>query len=94
MSFKNTFHDAGLRGLSVFAATERGEPPTFVLQYRSVDAGTELRPTGEDVLLTLVGDSVIVFCPWCGVRLSKSYRKSISELDRSDLRIWGWKRET
>ena len=37
--------------------------------------------------LSLVTDTRIQFCPWCGVKLSGYYAKRISELDRSDLQV-------
>jgi hypothetical protein len=83
--FEGHFQEAGLRGTAVFAANTEGESPLFILQFRSTEGE---RPTSEvKGLLTLVSDTVINFCPWCGVRLSRCYRRTWKELDRSDLKI-------
>jgi hypothetical protein len=85
LAFKEHFSLAGMRGLGVFVSMKGGPPPAFILQHRSLDPGASLKQT--EVPLALVSDSHICFCPWCGANLRKHYKKTVQNLDRSDLKI-------
>jgi len=83
VGFEEYFHEAGKRGLAVFAV--KSDSYGFVLQHRSMDRG-QARPT-TDVPLSLVTDTYIQYCPWCGVRLIERYRNMVKKLDRTDLKM-------
>jgi len=83
--FQGWFGEAGKRGLGIFVATQGDSDPTFILQYRALDPGAP--PPHTDFPLSTVSEVGILFCPWCGANLWKSYRDSFVELDRSELRV-------
>jgi hypothetical protein len=83
--FGNHFAEAGLRGFAVFAVMRDFDEPAFLLQHRSLDPNVE--PVPQTGPFSVVSDVGIMFCPWCGVRLRDYYRKSMKELDRSDLEV-------
>jgi hypothetical protein len=60
--------------------------PMFVLQHRSIDPDKE-PPMNYNAPLAILGDTAIMFCPWCGVRLLDFYSAHLKDLDRSDLRV-------
>ena len=84
-SFEWRFQSAGERGFAVFAAFEDSDGPIFVLQHRSLD--TDAIAPNVPVKISLITDSVIEFCPWCGAHLKRYYKKRARELDRSKLRV-------
>ncbi len=84
--FHGWFQEAGSRGFSVFGvATEKTEP-AFLLQHRCIPPDID-PPAAYEVPHSIVSEIAILFCPWCGVRLTDWYRDCVAELDRSDLRI-------
>ena len=62
---------------------------SFVLQYRAVDKGLEetVHSTSPDVMVGVVAEVHIQFCPWCGCNLSDAYENAINELVRPGLLI-------
>jgi hypothetical protein len=76
---------AGKRGFGVFVAPGLAGEPEFVLQHRALNPGRSL-DTGEETV-SLVTDAVIQFCPWCGTRLSRFYRRCVEQLLRPGLRV-------
>jgi len=78
---RNAFLEAGERGIGFFV-----DSSTFILQFRAVAAGVVPPDPGES-LITLVEDSVIHYCPWCGTRLDRFYRKHLESLEKPGLRI-------
>jgi hypothetical protein len=83
--FEGWFQQAGKRGLGVFLSTNEGFAPAFILQYRAMEPEIPVPFTKSP--LSSVLDVHIHFCPWCGADLSKTYRNSFRELDRSELRV-------
>ena len=88
MGFEGHCLAAGGRGFSVLVSTRDGPAPSFILQHRALDPGAEVPPSTSP--LSFVSDVKIRFCPWCGVNLSKWYRRTFGELDRSDLQVGGF----
>ena len=82
--FEGNFENAGRRGLSVFFANADGIG-MFLVQARAVEPG--VTETGFAGPISLVIETGIRFCPWCGRNLKSWYQASLSELTRSDLRI-------
>lgn len=85
-AFEGSYSEAGLRGLAIIIERDTNGEPRFILQYRAVDKDTEL-PLGLKVPVTLVCDSRIQYCPWCGRKLSNWYKKYIDELIRPGFTI-------
>jgi hypothetical protein len=83
---ENAFLEAGRRGVGFFVAESRSARPTFVLQFRAMAAGA-VPPDPSDSHLTLVTDLAISYCPWCGKRLDRFYRKQLESLERPELQI-------
>ena len=85
IAFENRYGAAGQRGLGVLVEADSEGRPLFLLQVRAFDLGSELDNT-PTAPMTMVVETAIQFCPWCGVALRKWYRKS-AELARPQLRI-------
>jgi len=58
----------------------------FYLQARAMSKDDEI-PLNVPATLTIATDFVVKFCPWCGVRLGKWYKKSADALIRPGLKI-------
>ena len=84
-AFRTHFCEAGSRGLAVLVVSdELVEEPRFLLQHRAIDQGAELEYDGN-VPLTLVTEAHISFCPWCGRKLERWYRRDWRELVRPEI---------
>lgn len=83
--FQDHFAEAGSRGFGIFLVDSDREDPGFIFQFRAMDAGATA-PICETPL-SIVSDVHVHFCPWCGVKLARFYRKHYRELDRSELRV-------
>ena len=81
--FHGHFEKAGKRLFCIFADTT-GSTPCFVLQFRANERQIDINSPEP---ISLIGEIVISFCPWCGRNLLKFYRKRIDELARNELRI-------
>jgi len=57
----------------------------FVLQHRAVGPGIEVTTSPVVAPVSLQTEIGIQFCPWCGVRLAEWYRKSLRELEVSEI---------
>lgn len=84
LAFEGWHAEAGRRGVSVLARPgEMQRRSVFILQHRAVDEGMEER-VQADVLVDLISDIEIQFCPWCGVRLRDWYSEdTVARLHRS-----------
>jgi len=85
MGFQGDFQMAGSRGFGIFVSTSDSPEPEFILQHRALDKDSPSPKTSYPV--SLVSDTHIEFCPSCDVRLREFYRKTYTELDRSDLKV-------
>lgn len=52
----------------------------FFLQFRALEAGAERLPLAVEMPISLVAQVMIGFCPWCGKRLERYYRKQVERL--------------
>ena len=86
LGMQTAFSERGDRTIFVFA-----EPPnefidrvTFWIAMRAVtqDALSELHPLAlpPETFLTIATRKAISFCPWCGTRLARFYRRRYSQL--------------
>lgn len=83
--FENHYQVAGERGIAVIVDMPDGEP-LFLVQSRAFDRNrTPALDTPEP--MSLVSETAIHFCPWCGRPLAKWYAKDLLELARPDLTI-------
>lgn len=83
--FENHYQIAGERGIAVVVSMD-GRDPTFLLQSRAFDRNkTPVLETTEP--MSLVTETAIDFCPWCGRPLAKWYARDLQELARPDLTI-------
>src|SRR5262245_61429940 len=85
--FEGAFENAGERGLAVVVgARDADEPASFYLQGRAVDQN--VTPDFHTPFpLALVSEVGITFCPWCGVRLEKYYRRRLEQMRKSHLLV-------
>lgn len=84
--FENHYQIAGERGIAVILDMTDGRDPTFLLQARAFDRNrTPVLETTEP--MSLITETAIDFCPWCGKPLLKWYGKHLQELVRADLTL-------
>jgi hypothetical protein len=84
ISFKIGVKEAGQRGFGIFV-NNSWDPPLFVVQHRALDPGAS-NPQSETPL-SLVSETGITCCPWCGRVLLKWYKRDLAKLARPDLQI-------
>lgn len=82
--FADHYEQAGERGLTVLVLESSQQGPRFVLQHRAAEPRDEGRVV-TPVPVSLVSESDIFYCPWCGRDLSRWYRKHWRELIRPDV---------
>jgi hypothetical protein len=80
------YGEAGGRGLGILTGRTADGEPEFLLQFRAIEDGEELSTQFETPVLfaTQIG---ILYCPWCGRKLEKWYRKNLDELNRPKLKV-------
>ena len=83
--FEGSSQMAGSRGFGLFTVAAESGEPQFVLQHRALDPAVTSPSTAHPV--SIVSDTVIQFCPWCGVRLKEWYGNAWKKLERPDLRV-------
>jgi len=84
MGFEQHFDDAGKHGVSIIL-TSFSAIPTFVLQFRAVNQGSE-REINPEIKIYTSTQAPIHYCPWCGKKLSRVIKK-YRGMERDDLRI-------
>jgi hypothetical protein len=75
---------AGGRGFGVFV-DDTPQPALFVLEHRALDPDAPA-PAYEG-RLSIVSQTGMRFCPWCGKELLKWYKNDLPKLVRKDLII-------
>ncbi len=81
-SFQSTYERAGHRGLGIVVHEDSGVF-SFRFQSRTVHIGKEKNVTSSDnVTFSLVSESGLQFCPWCGQSLKKFFKNEIEKLYR------------
>ena len=86
LTFKSWYQSAGGRGITVLVGRNSTGGPEFVLQHRSIDKEISSLPV-TDYPISVVSDTYISFCPWCGRDLARWYRKHIDELHRPEFKV-------
>ncbi len=82
VGFKSAFENAGRRGFAMLVVLkDKPISMRFLMQHRTFDVAAAL-PLGFSlpVLGTIVGQTAIVYCPWCGISLAKHYEKYRDDL--------------
>jgi hypothetical protein len=87
-AFQWSFEEAGKRGFSIIATRDGEGHVRFLLQHRVADLGNELQVKGTGFPVSLVSQSGIQFCPWCGHKLSKWYKNIMDEFMHPELSIF------
>ncbi len=84
---KWSFEERGRRGIYVFAEPPRPEIKigvTFYMAFRAVDEKCieQIRQTDfpEDCPITISTRTGMRYCPWCGVKLEKFYKRNYHQL--------------
>ena len=88
--FEEAVANVGRRYIQVFTAEVVAfGPPRFILQARAVDAAVAPSDVQApmDVAVTIVDESVIVYCPGCGAKLDDFYVGQIEALRRDELKL-------
>jgi hypothetical protein len=58
----------------------------FLWQHRAIEKGRESEVQGPSDL-SIVTDTGLLFCPWCGRNLKRFYRRCSDQLVRAGLEI-------
>jgi hypothetical protein len=85
-TFKSYCEEAGRRGLGV-VVEETDVGPTFLIQCRSIEPKDEqaFKAINTPVPVSLVTQTGMLFCPWCGKNLRRRYGRHAKDLARPDL---------
>lgn len=81
IGFQSQYESAGERGLAYLIGIDSLGEPEFLQQFRAVAKGDETQIHSESPISVVI-DARILFCPSCGVNLSKWYGEHIKELHR------------
>jgi hypothetical protein len=91
MGFEGRYAEGGRRGLSVLVENGADLGARFSIQSRAVEISDQgefqriLQPSTFPV--SIVTETGMQFCPWCGVNLKRFYGNRAGELDRPGLSI-------
>ena len=85
-AFQNRYEMAGERSIAVLVDANSQNESEFLIQARALDHGDEPE-INTAVPMSLIIETGIEFCPWCGVNLRKWYGKHARELSRPGLRL-------
>jgi len=87
-SLQDLHGNAGRHGLSIVFAEAPNGQLLAVLQGRPVDDGKEdALKVLDDLVITVVSQHFVAFCPFCGRKISRWYRKHSAELNCSHLLV-------
>jgi hypothetical protein len=87
-TFRSYYEAAGQRGLGI--VVEEGEVgPGFLIQCRSIEPKDEqaFKAFNAPFPVSLVTQTGMLFCPWCGKNLRRRYGRHVKVLARPDLSI-------
>jgi len=87
-TFEDSYNNHKRRGFSIDVFPPE---PLFWLWFRAVDAGREEAFSGLELStdVSLVTRTRLLFCPWCGKRLDKFYRRTWTLLVREETDTFG-----
>ncbi len=86
VSFKANYEAAGDRGFALLVERDADGDPRFLIQHRAMKLGEEQK-TGTTVPVSLVSQTGLRYCPWCGRRLARWYKRQVDALTRPGLGI-------
>ena len=86
MGFQGNYQQAGQRGFSVLIEKGDDGRARFLMQSRAVEQGDQDRfhthLSQTDFPVSVVAQTGMIFCPWCGTNLQQFYGSRVEELDR------------
>jgi len=85
-AFHGHYQMAGQRGLGLLVERNASGVSEFVLQFRAVE-GDRPRLSHTEQPLSLVEETQIRYCPWCGRQLDRWYGNKVDQLRRPNLRL-------
>jgi len=84
--FKGNYEQAGHRGFSVLIEKDDCLGASFLIQSRAVEQSDQEREhvllQSTDFPVSVVAQTGMRFCPWCGIDLKRFYGSRTAELDR------------
>jgi hypothetical protein len=88
-SFKSQYDAAGQRGFAILVDRDKTIGPYFLWQHRATEMGneTKLSDWKTDFPVSLVSQTGLLFCPWCGKSLVNFYGRHAAELARPGFEI-------
>jgi|SRR5579883_1539958 hypothetical protein len=89
VGFKSAYDGAGRRGFAILVEPDATLGPRFIWQHRALEMGDEnkLAALKLEFPLSVVTDTGLLFCPWCGKNLRTFYGRHAAELSRPGLEI-------
>jgi hypothetical protein len=84
--FESAYLHAGERGFAILVGKDPAIGPYFVWQHRAIDKGREAEIQGP-LDVSVVSDTGLLFCPWCGKNLRRFYGRHADELTRPGFEI-------
>jgi hypothetical protein len=87
-TFRSYCEEAGQRGFGIIVE-ENEIGPAFLIQFRSIDPKNEqaFKAISTPFPVSLVAQTGLLFCPWCGKNLRRRYEKQVKAIARPDLSI-------
>jgi hypothetical protein len=85
-AFHGNYEVAGERGFAILVDRNAEKHPRFILQHRAFKKGFEQKLMTQTPF-SLVSETQIRFCPWCGTNLVNFYQKCVDALARPQLKI-------
>jgi hypothetical protein len=85
-AFHGNYEVAAERGFGILIDRDSDLRPRFILQYRAVNQGKENQVHSETAV-SLISETQIHFCPWCGTNLQEFYGAYVDVLARPRLKI-------
>ena len=89
--FQGSYEQAGHRGFSVLVEKDDYLGAIFLIQSRAVEQSDQERLHAHllqtNFPVSVVTETGMLFCPWCGVNLKRFYRGRETELSRPNLSI-------
>jgi hypothetical protein len=84
--FEGHYNQAGQRGLGILVGRDFTGRLEVTIQYRAADKGEEPVINSEKPV-SLIVDTGMRYCPWCGCDLENWYSDIADSLYRPDLKI-------
>ena len=82
---QNWYHEGGQRGFSINVC-QRGTNYHFVMLHCALEPGMKI-PADFQGPVSVVSEIVLQYCPWCGKKLEKFYKKDLPSLVRKEFGV-------